>query len=66
VDDLPEKYWVDRDGIKLLVMGTIQLGGGGCACPENAFLKSLLSHMMVGRKEWVVLDMEAGIDGCKW
>ena len=62
VDDLPEKYWVDRHGIKLLVMGTIQRGGGGCACPENAFLKSLLSHLMVGRREWVILDMEAGIE----
>ena len=48
--------------MKLLVMGTIQRGGGGCACPENAFLKSLLSHMMVNRKEWVILDMEAGIE----
>ena len=62
VDDLPEKFWHDRNGVKLLVMGTIQRGGGGCACPENAFLKSFLSHMMVGRKEWVILDMEAGIE----
>jgi CO dehydrogenase maturation factor len=62
VDDLPERFWIDRDGIKLLVMGTIQRGGGGCACPENAFLKSFLSHMMVGRREWVILDMEAGIE----
>ena len=62
VDDLPEKFWIERDGVKLLVMGTIQKGGGGCACPVNAFLKSFLSHMMVGRGEWVILDMEAGIE----
>lgn len=62
VDDIPESYWVDQNGIKLLVMGTVQRGGGGCACPENAFLKSLLGHMMIARKEWVILDMEAGIE----
>jgi CO dehydrogenase maturation factor len=62
VSDLPERFWIDRSGIKLLVMGTVQKGGGGCACPENAFLKSLLGHLMVARQEWVILDMEAGIE----
>ena len=62
VDDIPEKYWIDCRGIKLLAMGTIQRGGGGCACPENAFLKSLLGHLMIARREWVILDMEAGIE----
>lgn len=62
VDDIPEKYSVEREGIKLLVMGTVQRGGAGCACPENAFLKSLLGHLMIARREWVILDMEAGIE----
>ncbi|MFQ6042481.1 MAG: ArsA-related P-loop ATPase, partial [Candidatus Poribacteria bacterium] len=38
VDDLPEKYWVEHDGIRLLIMGTISQGGTGCACPANALL----------------------------
>ncbi len=62
VDDIPEKYCVEHQGVKLLVMGTIQRGGGGCACPENAFLKSLLGHLIINRDEWVLLDMEAGIE----
>ncbi|MFP4562484.1 MAG: ArsA-related P-loop ATPase [Spirochaetia bacterium] len=62
VDDIPETYWVEHEGIRLLVMGTTYRGGGGCACPENAFLRSLLSHLVVGRNESVVLDMEAGIE----
>ena len=62
VDDIPEKYCLEQRGIRLLVMGTVRMGGGGCACPENAFLKTLLSHLMVARKEWVILDMEAGIE----
>jgi CO dehydrogenase maturation factor len=62
VDDIPDKYCVNHERIKLLAMGTVNLGGGGCACPQNAFLKSLLSHLMLTRKEWVLLDMEAGIE----
>lgn len=62
VDDIPEKYCMDHNGIKFLIMGSIKGGGAGCACPENAFLKSLISHLLIGREEWVILDMEAGIE----
>ena len=62
VDDIPDLYAVDYEGFKLMVMGTIRKGGGGCACPENAFLKSLLNYMVIARNEWVLLDMEAGIE----
>ncbi len=62
VDDIPEKYCLEHEGVKILVMGTVMRGGGGCACPENAFLKSLLSHLIINREEWVILDMEAGIE----
>lgn len=62
VDDIPEKYCVDYQGIKLLTMGTVKRGGGGCACPENAFLRQLLSHLVLRREEWVLVDMEAGIE----
>ena len=62
VDDIPDTYCVEHSGMKLIVMGTIRKGGGGCACPENAFLKSLLSYLVVARDEWVILDMEAGIE----
>jgi CO dehydrogenase maturation factor len=62
VSDIPEKYWVDHEGIKVMVMGGIKGGGLGCACPENAFLKSLISYILIIRNEWVILDMEAGIE----
>ncbi len=62
VSDIPDKYSVEHGNIKLLTMGTVLRGGGGCACPENAFLKTLLSHLMLSRDECVILDMEAGIE----
>jgi len=62
VDDIPERYAVRVDGIKLLRMGRMTRGGAGCFCPENAFLKALLSHLLFGRDATVILDMEAGIE----
>ncbi|MFC1917160.1 AAA family ATPase [Chloroflexota bacterium] len=62
VDDLPEKYSVNIDGIKLMLMGRIKRGGTGCYCPEGSLLQALLAHLLVIRDEVVILDMEAGIE----
>ncbi len=62
VDDIPERYSIQKNGIKLLVMGTVKRGGGGCLCPEGALLKSLLSHLVLSRSEVVVMDMDAGVE----
>lgn len=62
VDDLPDKYTQERDGIRLMVMGTVQKGGGGCVCPENVMVRTLVSHLLLGRDEVVILDMEAGVE----
>ena len=62
VDDIPEKYAVERNGIKLMVMGRMKRGGSGCYCPESALLQALITHLLLGRDEVVILDMEAGIE----
>jgi CO dehydrogenase maturation factor len=62
VDDLPDKYTLIKDGIRLMVMGTVQKGGGGCVCPENVMVKTLVAHLLLGRDEVVILDMEAGVE----
>lgn len=62
IDDIPEKYSRQKENIKLIVMGGIKKGGSGCACPENAFVKSLIEHLVLRRNEDVVMDMEAGVE----
>ncbi len=62
VDDIPEKFSIRKDGIQLLVMGTVKKGGSGCLCPEGALLRSLLSHLVLGRSEVVIMDMDAGVE----
>jgi len=62
VADIPDEYGLMVDGIRLLTLGTIYQGGSGCACPENVFLKALLSHVVLQGDEAVVVDMEAGLE----
>jgi CO dehydrogenase maturation factor len=62
VSDLPEKYWVEVDKLKLLVLGDITHAGAGCACPEGAFLKALLGHSILQRQEVVLVDLAAGVE----
>jgi CO dehydrogenase maturation factor len=62
VDDIPEKYWVEHNGIKLMVMGRLKKGGSGCYCPENALLEALIAHILLRRDEVVIIDMEAGVE----
>jgi CO dehydrogenase maturation factor len=62
VDDIPENYWVEHNGIKLMVMGRLKKGGSGCYCPENALLEALIAHILLRRDEVVIIDMEAGVE----
>jgi CO dehydrogenase maturation factor len=62
VSDLPEKYWLKINNIKLLVLGAITHAGTGCACPEGAFLKAMLRHTILHRKELVIVDLAAGVE----
>ncbi|MDP6633093.1 MAG: carbon monoxide dehydrogenase accessory protein CooC [Dehalococcoidales bacterium] len=62
VDDIPEKYAQKLDGIKLMRMGRIKKGGSGCYCPESSMLQALMSHLLIARKEVVIMDMEAGLE----
>ena len=62
VDDLPDRFSVDAGGVRLLVLGTLELGGKGCFCPEAAVLKSLMQHLLLRVTDDVILDMEAGLE----
>jgi CO dehydrogenase maturation factor len=62
VDDIPDMMAKEKNGVKLLVMGTIELGGSGCVCPEHVLLKQVISHLIVRREDVVIMDMEAGLE----
>lgn len=62
VDDIPERFATDADGIRLVVMGSVEAGGSGCVCPESVLLKAFVTHLLLRSDEFVVLDMEAGVE----
>lgn len=74
VGDLPETLAVDIplvgaavDGVtpgrkRLIVMGAVTNAGGGCACDANALVKAFLAHIVMDRDEWVLVDLEAGVE----
>ena len=62
VDDLLARFIVEKDGIKLMVLGAIQTAEGGCACPESNVLKRMLTKLLLSPDEVVLLDMEAGVE----
>ncbi len=62
ISDVTDRFGHDFRGVQLLVLGAIESGGSGCACPESVFLRSLLANIILQRDEFVIVDMEAGIE----
>lgn len=62
VDDVPDRFSVVHNGIRLLQLGTVSAGGSGCICPESAMLKALVTYVILYRNEVMILDMDAGIE----
>src|SRR5574342_1428104 len=62
VDDIPERFSVLHRGVRLLEMGSVDLGGSGCICPESAMLKTLFTHLLFRQDEVLLLDMYAGVE----
>ena len=62
VSDIPDTYAREINGVKLLVMGTVETGGSGCVCPEHVMLKAILSSLIFRKDDVVIMDMEAGLE----
>ena len=62
VDDIPERFAVRNRGVRLLEMGSVDLGGSGCICPESAMLKTLFTHLLFRKDDVLLLDMYAGVE----
>lgn len=62
VSDIANDYALKHNGVALLVLGAIEDGGGGCACPENVLIKALVADLILNKDEALVMDFEAGIE----
>ncbi len=63
VDDLVEKYGLQiNKNLVLVVTVSIEKAGSGCFFFHISLLRALLSHLVLERDEWVIVDMEAGLE----
>lgn len=62
VSDIADRFAYQHNGVSLLVLGAVEGGGAGCACPENTLLRALVQDIVLNRDEVLLLDMEAGIE----
>ncbi len=62
VDDIPDRFSILNRGVRLLEMGSVDLGGSGCICPESALLKTLFTHLLFRKDDVLILDMYAGVE----
>jgi len=62
VNDLLHDFMISHEGIKLMVLGAIQTGDKGCACPESNVLRRMLTKLLLSPEQIVLLDMEAGVE----
>ncbi len=62
VSDIPDAYGKVCNGVKLLVLGTVDTAGSGCVCPEHVMLKRIINNLVLHREDVVILDMEAGLE----
>jgi CO dehydrogenase maturation factor len=62
VDDIPDRFSIEHHGVRLLEMGSVDLGGAGCICPESAMLKTLFTHLLFRKDDVLLLDMYAGVE----
>ncbi len=62
LDDIPEKYRSEKDGIMLMSPGKIQGANEACACPFVAVIAQFLNVLKLEEDDVVLLDMEAGIE----
>jgi len=62
VSDIADNYATEHEGVALLVLGAVEQGGSGCACPENVLIRALVTDLILFKNEALVMDMEAGVE----
>lgn len=62
VSDIADNYATFFNGVALLVLGAVEQGGGGCACPENVLIRALVTDLVLFKDETLIMDMEAGVE----
>jgi len=60
--NIPKEYYVERDGIKLMIAGKITAAFQGCACTLGSIVKHFIGKLALNKNECVLIDTEAGVE----
>ncbi len=62
IDDIPEEYVTENDGVQLIAIGKINEADEGCACAMGVLTKNLLPNLELKENDMVLIDSEAGVE----
>lgn len=62
VASIPNDYILQKDGIKLVIVGKILMAMEGCACPMGIVSRSFLKKLRLEPDEVAIVDLEAGVE----
>jgi CO dehydrogenase maturation factor len=62
VSDIAREYATVHEGVAILVLGAIEAGGSGCACPESVLIRALVTDLVLYKDEALIMDCEAGVE----
>ena len=62
VAGIPAEYILQKDGIKLVIVGKILMALEGCACPMGIVSRSFLKKLRLEADEVALIDLEAGVE----
>ena len=60
--DIPEKYYSQKDGVKLMVSGKIRQANEGCSCAMGTVMAQFVQNLRLSENQFALLDMEAGVE----
>jgi len=62
VANIPQEYILQKDDIKLVIVGKILMALEGCACPMGIVSRSFLKKLRLEPDEVAIVDLEAGVE----
>lgn len=62
INDIPEGFYQEKEGIKLVTSGKIRQANEGCSCAMGTILQQFISNLQLTENQIALIDMEAGIE----
>ena len=56
LSDIPEDYYTEKDGIKLMASGKIHVANEGCACAMGTVLEQFITHLQLEENQFALSE----------